>query len=238
MSNSPNQQTLIRSLEGVDLFRSYCASCHGEDGKGHGPAAAALKATVPDLTAIARNNGGTFPMARVRRIIMGEGMIVSHGSREMPVWGPIFHQIEQDVDRGNVRFENLSKYLESIQTTQTSREKPATKASVENVPSGEKLYRQNCAVCHGNDLKGNGPAPYPFKDVPPDLTTLAQRHGGKFPDEYFADVLRNGVVIPAHGPPEMPTWGADFRERDHLNTAQVEQQITNLSNYIKSLQAQ
>jgi folate-dependent phosphoribosylglycinamide formyltransferase PurN len=43
-------------------------------------------------------------------------MIASHGSREMPVWGPIFHQVEEDVDRGNVRVENLVTYLESIQT--------------------------------------------------------------------------------------------------------------------------
>jgi len=47
----------------------------------------------------------------------GEGMIASHGSREMPVWGPIFHQVEEDVDRGPVRLENLVKYLESLQTT-------------------------------------------------------------------------------------------------------------------------
>jgi hypothetical protein len=74
-----------------------------------------LKATVPDLTVIAKNNRGEFPAARVRRIVMGEGMIASHGSREMPVWGPIFHQVEADVDRAPVRLENLVKYLESIQ---------------------------------------------------------------------------------------------------------------------------
>lgn len=64
---------------------------------------------------LANNNGGQFPVARVRRIIIGQGMIVSHGSREMPVWGPIFYQVEEDVDRGPVRMENLVKYLESIQ---------------------------------------------------------------------------------------------------------------------------
>jgi Cytochrome C oxidase, cbb3-type, subunit III len=106
---------LIHSLEGPDLFRAYCASCHGKDGKGNGPVAPALKATVPDLTVIAKSNGGKFPEARVRRIILGEGMIASHGSREMPVWGPIFHQVEDDVDRGPVRVDNLVKYLESIQ---------------------------------------------------------------------------------------------------------------------------
>jgi len=87
-----------------------------ENGKGDGPVAPALKATAPDLTAIAKNNGGKFPVARVRRIITGEGMVASHGSREMPVWGPIFSQVEADVDRGPVRLENLVKYLESIQS--------------------------------------------------------------------------------------------------------------------------
>ncbi len=115
-ANQEEQQTLIRSVEGVDLYRAYCASCHGKNGKGNGPVAPALKATVRDLTVIAKNNGGTFPVARVRRIITGEGMIASHGSREMPVWGPIFSQVEADVDRGPVRLENLVKYLESIQS--------------------------------------------------------------------------------------------------------------------------
>ena len=112
---SQKQQPLIRSLEGADLYRAYRASCHGKNGHGNGPVALALKATVPDITLIAKNNGGKFPEARVRRIILGEGMIASHGSREMPVWGPIFFQVEEDVDRGPVRIENLVKYLESIQ---------------------------------------------------------------------------------------------------------------------------
>jgi mono/diheme cytochrome c family protein len=114
-ADSEKQQTLIRSVEGADLYRAYCASCHGKNGKGNGPVAPALKVRAPDLTLIAKKNGGEFPVARVRRIIMGEGMIASHGSREMPVWGPIFHQVEADVDRGPVRIENLVKYLESIQ---------------------------------------------------------------------------------------------------------------------------
>jgi mono/diheme cytochrome c family protein len=113
--NSQTQQNLIRSVEGADLFQAYCASCHGKGGRGNGPVAPALKATVPDLTVIAKNNGGKFPEARVRRIIIGEGMIASHGSREMPVWGPIFSQVEADVDRGPVRIQNLVKFLESIQ---------------------------------------------------------------------------------------------------------------------------
>lgn len=107
---------LIRSTKGPDLFRAYCASCHGIDTKGHGPAAVALKRKVPDLTVLAKNNRNQFPEQRVRKAIIGEDVIAAHGSREMPVWGPIFHQIEEDVDRGNVRLDNLVKYLESIQS--------------------------------------------------------------------------------------------------------------------------
>jgi mono/diheme cytochrome c family protein len=196
-----------------------------------------LKATVPDLTAIARTNGGVFPEARVRRIIMGEGMIASHGSREMPVWGPIFHQIEEDVDRGNVRLENLVTYLESIQSVRSPQEMRRKNVSAEDPPSGAQLYKQLCAACHGNDLKGNGPAPAPFKDVPPDLSTLARRHGGSFPHAYVSDVLRNGITLPDHGPAEMPTWGADLRAGAGLNAAQVAIRIANLSEYLESLQA-
>jgi len=105
-----------------------------------------------------------------------------------------------------------------------------------NSPSGAELYKEHCAVCHGNDLKGVGPVPAPYR-VPPDLTTLTKRHGGKFPDAYVASVLRNGVVMPAHGPAQMPTWGTDFREMNGLDATQVKLRITNLTNYIKSRQA-
>ena len=107
---------LIRSTNGPDLFRAYCASCHGMDAKGDGPAAAALKTKPADLTLLSKRNGGQFPEARVRKVISGDDVLAAHGSREMPIWGPIFHQIEEDIDRGHVRMENLVKYLESIQS--------------------------------------------------------------------------------------------------------------------------
>jgi mono/diheme cytochrome c family protein len=108
-------ETLIYSVTGPDLFRAHCAACHGEDARGRGPLASALKTEVPDLTVLAKNNKGEFPAALVRKIVMGEDVLASHGSREMPIWGPIFHQIESDQDWGNVRIENLLKYLQSIQ---------------------------------------------------------------------------------------------------------------------------
>jgi len=109
-------EQLIFSVRGPDLYHAHCAACHGPDGKGNGPVAADLKTKPADLTVLAKNNGGRFPTQRVQKFISGdEPSLLAHGTREMPVWGPIFHQIEVDQDFGNVRLQNLIKYLETLQ---------------------------------------------------------------------------------------------------------------------------
>ena len=107
----------IRPVDGASIFGNYCAACHGLDGRGNGPASKALKQEVPDLTKLSLRSHGAFPAINVRTIIMfGAGdLLPAHGSKEMPIWGPIFHEIEFDQDLGNVRLENVIKYLESIQ---------------------------------------------------------------------------------------------------------------------------
>jgi mono/diheme cytochrome c family protein len=107
---------LIGSLEGADLYRFHCASCHGKAGHGDGPTAEVLTKAVPDLTQIARRNGGRFPRKKMEDIIAGiDVSTAAHGSREMPIWGPVFSQIEWDQDLGKVRLRNLTDYLESMQ---------------------------------------------------------------------------------------------------------------------------
>ncbi len=108
---------LIYSIEGSALYKAYCAVCHGSDGSGNGPMRSSLKVAPPDLTRIAERNGGAFPMARVDRIIAGDEQLPSgHGTREMPVWGPIFSQVERDQNLGRVRIDNLTRYLMTLQT--------------------------------------------------------------------------------------------------------------------------
>jgi hypothetical protein len=77
----------------------------------------ALKREVPDLTGLSQRNGGAFPAVHVRTTIMfgADDLLPAHGSKMMPIWGPIFHELEFDQDLGNVRLENVTKYLESIQ---------------------------------------------------------------------------------------------------------------------------
>ena len=101
---------------GASLFQAHCAVCHGRDAKGGGPMAPSLKVSPPDLTRIAVRNSSHFPLARVQKIIAGEVPIpAGHGTREMPVWGPVFSQIVWDQDLGQVRVYNLAKFIEQKQ---------------------------------------------------------------------------------------------------------------------------
>lgn len=113
-----------------------------------------------------------------------------------------------------------------------------TKESVRVPTSGARLYKQDCAVCHGNDGKGNGPPPAssPFKGMPPDLTTLSKRHDGKFPEKYVMEVLRSGVKMPDHGPAEMPVWGKIFNSVSPSDQSGIDARIANLTAYLKSIQ--
>ena len=75
---------------GKEMFMSYCASCHGKDAKGDGPAANALKQLPADLTKLAKRNGGKYPSDKVTTILRGQAKLMAHGDQEMPVWGPVF----------------------------------------------------------------------------------------------------------------------------------------------------
>jgi len=105
------------SLSGADMYRTWCASCHGSEGKGNGPAASALKKAPADLTLLSKKNGGTFPAGRVRSFIEGKdaATIAAHGSREMPIWGDVFRNIANDQGAVTYRLVTLSSYLESLQ---------------------------------------------------------------------------------------------------------------------------
>ena len=101
---------------GHDIFMDRCGACHGDDGKGNGPAVGALKAAPADLTLLTKRNRGEFPAEHVKKIIGDWVDIRAHGSREMPIWGDLFHaKNAADQQIANEKFKNLVAYLESIQ---------------------------------------------------------------------------------------------------------------------------
>lgn len=105
-----------RASSGKDMYLAYCASCHGKDGKGNGPAAAALKSVPTDLTQLAAGNGGRFPENHVSQTIKGDFATPSHGSKDMPVWGSLFASMGTTSDGSmQLRIRNLTKYIASLQ---------------------------------------------------------------------------------------------------------------------------
>jgi mono/diheme cytochrome c family protein len=106
---------------GQTLYADYCAACHGASGKGDGDMASVVNIPSPNLTLLAKNNGGVFPMLNVLQVIDGRSGTRAHGG-VMPVWGRVFSDDVGDSEgayggvlevRGRVL--SLAKYLEAIQ---------------------------------------------------------------------------------------------------------------------------
>jgi mono/diheme cytochrome c family protein len=103
---------------GQQMFTNYCASCHGSDGAGNGPAAPAMKTHPTNLTMLSKKNGGTFPSAHVQTILQFGIENRSHGSADMPVWGDLMSTLHGSGPNATVvhqRINNLTQYLKQMQ---------------------------------------------------------------------------------------------------------------------------
>lgn len=103
--------------------------------------------------------------------------------------------------------------------------------------SGKDMYTAYCAVCHGTEGKGGGPAASALKTPPTDLTLLSKNNGGKYPALKVSSAIRGEGALPAHGSKDMPVWGALFWSMSAGHEGEVQQRVSNLSYYIETLQA-
>ena len=110
--------------------------------------------------------------------------------------------------------------------------KPQAKSPADQ---GAEMYRGYCAPCHGAKGLGDGPVASSLKTKPADLTRLTATNKGQFPAQRVAMVLEFGVVVPAHGSTDMPTWGSTFRVMG--DEAGVRQRVTALTRYLEKIQA-
>jgi len=122
------------------------------------------------------------------------------------------------------------------QTEQKPVVKPAP-IKLTSAASGKQMFEQYCAACHGLDGKGSGPAATAMKVPPTDLTQLTKKHGGKYPDNSVASVLKFGNGPGAHGSADMPVWGPLLKSLDKYHDTTEQQRISNIVNYIETLQA-
>jgi mono/diheme cytochrome c family protein len=111
VENAPIRPTSAANAQ--EMFTTYCAVCHGPEGKGNGPAASALNKVPADLTKISARNGGTWPETRVRRFIQGLDTVAAHGTRDMPIWGDLFRLLNPDT--AEIRVAALADYLKKMQ---------------------------------------------------------------------------------------------------------------------------
>ena len=96
-------------------YRMGCAACHGVDGKGMGPVGALFGKPPADLTVLSKRNNGVFPFNSVYEVIDGRKLIIAHGTRDMPIWGPVLSGQGQNRNIGEQRLQALLAYLEQIQ---------------------------------------------------------------------------------------------------------------------------
>ena len=101
--------------------------------------------------------------------------------------------------------------------------------------NGPALYKQYCAVCHGADGKGGGPAADALKASPGDLTLIARKNGGHFPEEKFFAILQGDSPVAAHGSQDMPMWGPVFRNMS-TNTTITQTRMHALLDYVEKMQ--
>jgi len=104
-------------VNGREVFLKFCASCHGKDGKGQGPAASAMRTSPPDLTTLAKRFEGKYPRGYVSAVLnFGKGL-ASHGSEDMPVWGVRFRSVDPEHDpNGQQHLTDVVAYLASVQS--------------------------------------------------------------------------------------------------------------------------
>jgi mono/diheme cytochrome c family protein len=117
--NKPTADSMspkIATESGKQTYMHYCASCHGVNAMGEGPATAVLRVRPPDLTTLAKRHSGQFPHDYISRVLLFGTRIMSHGSSEMPIWGPIFASMDNcDEVAVRKRMKDLSDYLMSLQ---------------------------------------------------------------------------------------------------------------------------
>jgi mono/diheme cytochrome c family protein len=117
----------------------------------------------------------------------------------------------------------------------------------QSVNVGKREYDNNCAACHGQDGKGNGPMVGYLTQSPPDLTAISKNNGGVFPFAAVYGVIDGSAEVGAHGVRDMPIWGQEYNAQANENMlgyyytggdveAFVRSRILALIDYIATLQ--
>ncbi len=161
---------------GAELYQTQCAVCHGENGQGRAPSFPSLVGNADHL----RND-------EIAAIIL-------HGLRRMPA----FPQTSE---------KNLAALVTFLRDQDAAFAGDGSRvASQEASPAypdatGQSLYAANCAICHGDDRRGDG-------QVFPSLVGV----GARWNESRFLELVR-------HGQGRMPAFSSHLSEEDFRHLA-------------------
>lgn len=116
---------------------------------------------------------------------------------------------------------------------------PSAGTHPEFVELGREAFMVHCASCHGVEARGDGPVAASLSPPPADLTRIAARRGGTFPELDIAYIIDGRFELPAHGTRDMPVWGSQFLEDlppNEWGEAVVRGRISTLVEYLVSIQ--
>ena len=105
-----------------------------------------------------------------------------------------------------------------------------------NPDSGQEMYGQYCAGCHGNDGQGLGPAAHYCSVPPARLALLAMRNHGVYPSNHVSQVLHSGTGKRPEGQGYMPVWAPLLQSMNGDKLETTETRIANLTEYVRTLQ--
>ena len=127
-------------------------------------------------------------------------------------------------------------------TATTAQEAQASNKTIKRVPvtdvhsiDGQVLFEHYCAVCHGKDARGTGPAADALKKTPADLTQITRKNSGKFPEVHVMRVIKGDDTVGAHGSRDMPIWGELFTSLSSKESTEL--RVNALMKYVESVQA-
>ena len=185
------EEDFVKTFErGQEQYGLLCAQCHGAAAQGGGalsPYNAGDTWPAPSLNNIAARYADSRTITDVRDLIMTTIRRGRPGT-PMPTWGadyggPLTDQ--QIID--------LTDWILANQVDDTIEADPAVNVS------GEDLYQQNCARCHGQGIEGL---------VGPSLVGVFERHD----EETILGILRNGIYLGTGT--IMPAWQTAYTYPD------------------------
>jgi len=80
----------------------------------------------------------------------------------------------------------------------------------QSIDIGKHEYTVACAVCHGDDGKGNGSLMKYYNRRAADLTAIQKNNSGVFPFDRVFQIIDGREAVAAHGSRDMPVWGEAY----------------------------